>query len=307
MNAKSLIGLVLILFSFFFGTIGDGFAQKNSSIQDSSWTSKGFDFYFSAGAYFANKYNAEYYNGSRVNENNIFYVLGNKYKYDEVFNFMREKYPYITDSIFLVSLPVGEMRYSTAFAFSIGLKYKFNKHWGLNVNYSYSQLKAMGSFILDYHGPQSNTQVDRPFQEWLIGTEQRSFIEASVSYLFHPHNIIKPFLEIGAQFNYVNVRHFIMVLEDQKEYTLLDPYNGADYVPGVDLQEYPTKWGGSGYGFFMTAGIKIAFNKYVSIDPTFYLSGSSFHLPGYRNFNLNYGASVRLVINDMLFYKMFKK
>jgi hypothetical protein len=275
------------------------------SAKDTSWYPKGFDFHIASGMYFGNKYNAAYYNGSAENENNIFYVLNNKYWYDAIFELMQTKHPYISDSVFLVELPKN-MRYSTGFSVSIGSKYKFNKNWGLSFNYTFVRLRTTDIFTMDYSGPVSNMQQDRPFIEHLIGTERRSLLEVSASYMFHPHENIKPFIEMGVQFNYTDVREFFALFEEdvsKGKYSLLDIYNGVNWVPGMQIQEYPVRWGGPGYGFVTSVGIKFVFNKYISIDPLFYLSASSIHLTGYKNIALNYGVYIRLIMSDMVFMK----
>ena len=275
------------------------------SAKDTSWYSKGFDFHVSSGVYLGNKYNAAYYNGSAENENNIFYVLNNEYWYTDIFNLMVEKHPYISDSVFLRELPQN-MKYSPGFSFSLGGRYKFNKNWGLSFNYTFVRLRATDVFTMDYNGSAPNTQKDRPFIEHLIATERRSLLEVSASYMFHPHENLKPFIEMGVQFNYTDVREFFALFEEDAargKYSLLDIYNGANWIPGTQIQEYNRRWGGPGYGFITSVGVKIVFNKYISIDPLFYLSASSINLTGYKNIALNYGVYIRLVMSDIIFLK----
>jgi len=272
------------------------------SPKDTSWHNKGFDFHIASGVYFGNKYNAAYYNGSAENENNIFYVLNNKYWYDEIFLLMVNKYPYISDSIFLVTLPQN-MKYSPALSISLGFRYKYSKNWGFSFNYTFVRLRSTDVFTMDYDGPPSNTQSARPFIEHLVATERRSLLELSASYLSHPHEILKPFIELGVQLNFTDVRNFFALFEETAQYTLLDKYNGVNWVPGMQIQEYNTRWGGVGYGFFTAVGLKIVFNKYLSIDPLFYLSASSINLTGYKDIKLNWGVYFRIVMSDMIFMK----
>ena len=141
-------------------------------------------------------------------------------------------------------------------------------------------------------------------------------IDLSVSYLFSgAHRVVKPFLEVGAQFNYVRVKKFDAVLLDehnnpQLTLTLLDPYGGASYVPGVDMQTYDVIYGGGGFGFSFATGLKLVVNKYVSLDPTFYGCMSRLNLPVYdinsksseKPFTFNYGVMLRVVMNDFFFH-----
>ena len=147
----------------------------------------------------------------------------------------------------------------------------------------------------------------RPQPEMTLSAkEDRSMIDLSASYLFSDvHRMIKPFIEVGAQFNYVRVKKFDALLLDEHNnpalsLTLLDPYGGENYVPGVDMQTYDVIYGGPGFGGSFSAGLKIVVNKYVSIDPTFYGCFSQLHIKPYgeRVMSFNYGAMVRVVVND---------
>lgn len=265
-----------------------------------SWHERGFDFMVAGGVYFGNKYNAAYYNGSPDNENGLDYLFNNKYYYDEINKLVLQNHPYISDSVFLGELPQN-MKYSPSMAISFGFRYKFNKNWGINFSYSFSKLTATDMFTLVYRSVPGNYHPGY-LQEYLVAKENRSMFDLSASYLFNAHPVVKPFLELGLQFNFVKVKKFIALIEE-REFELLDYYNGVNYVPGIPIQEYNTVYGGPGYGMTLTAGIKLAFNKYISIDPTFYLSASSVGLTGYKNIALNYGAFIRVIMSDHVFMK----
>jgi hypothetical protein len=51
------------------------------------------------------------------------------------------------------------------------------------------------------------------------------------------------------------------------------------------------------------AGIKFAFNKWISVDPCFYISFGKVGLNGYKDFHFNYGAYIRIVMSDAVFQK----
>ncbi|MDL2297040.1 hypothetical protein LJC68_04690 [Bacteroidales bacterium OttesenSCG-928-B11] len=274
--------------------------QNNKNEPDTSLIHRGFDFVIAGGAYFGNKYSANYYNGSPQNENSLNYLFDNKYYYDQINELVKSNHHYISDSVFLGELP-QDMRYNPAMAISFGFKYKLNKNWGISLYYSFAKVTATDLFLLTYKGETGNYH-DGYIEAHLVGKEARSMFDLSVSYIFHPSKIVKPFIDFGLQFNYVKVQRFFALIEDQ-EFELLDYYNGANYVPGVDMQKYNVIFGGAGYGISASAGIKLAFNRYISIDPTFYLSASSFGLTGYKDIRLNYGAFIRVTMSDLVFMK----
>ncbi|MEG1556553.1 MAG: hypothetical protein RR356_07515 [Bacteroidales bacterium] len=294
MIKKIIVIIVCVLLPFL------GAAQHGMIKKDSSWHSKGFDFMMGGGIYFGNKYNAGYYNGSANNECNLNYIFGNKYWYDDINKVVIGKNPFISDSVFLGEIPL-DMSYKPSMNITFGVKYKLNKNWGISLMYSFSRLIASDVFTLNYKMPPGNLRPGY-LLEHLIGKENRSTFDLSVCYLFHPHYIVKPFLELGLQFNYVDVQSFYALIED-KEFNLLDPYGGENYVPGTQMTIYNTKFGGPGFGLSLCAGLKIAFSKYVSIDPTFYFSASSFGLSGYKKMACNYAAVIRIVMSDVVFMK----
>jgi hypothetical protein len=72
------------------------------------------------------------------------------------------------------------------------------------------------------------------------------------------------------------------------------------------------RWGSPGYGFSLTAGLKIAINTSVSIDPVFQMSLCSFgHGKDFVNFNtkhcLNYMVGIRIVMCDAIFVTFGKR
>ena len=292
--------VILVFLSIIFGEV-KGQQYPALPVTDSSLLDKGFEFLIGAGAYFGNKYNASYYNGSPVNTNNINYVLGNKYWYDEIYKIIVDKHPYVTDSVYLDQLP-EDMKYSVSLSIALGLRYKLNKNWAISLTYSFTRLSATDVFTLKYNAPPGNMR-NNYFPQHLIAKENRSVFDLAVSYLFHPHHMIKPYLELGVQFNFVDVKKFFALIEEERQFTLLDYYNGANYIPGVDMQKYNTKFGGPGYGFSLAAGLKIVFNKYISIDPVFYVSASSINLKPYTDLAFNYGGYLRIVMSDHIFGK----
>ena len=275
------------------------FAQKDTS----NLRDKGFDFTIGGGIFFGSKYNAAYYSGKPNNECPLNYVFNNKYWYDEINQKVKENYHYIDDSVYLKDYP-DNVEYKVSMSISLGAKYKFNKNWGLSLNYTFARLTAVAPFFLYFNAPPNNDRYDY-VKEQLVAKENRSMIDLSVSCLFHPHKILKPFVEMGIQFNYVRVKSFNAYIEGTP-YNLLDIYGGANYVPGGQFVENKPLYGGAGYGLVAAVGLKMAFNKYISLDPVFYLAASSIHLSGYTNIALNYGVQMRLVMSDAVFGKWGK-
>ena len=192
---------------------------------------------------------------------------------------------------------------------SLGARYKFNKNWSIQLVYSFARLKANGQFRLLYNavpGNQLGGTNGILDNQYILGKEDRSLIDLSVCYHFTTKSIVKPFLEAGVQFNFVRVKSMEAVFYDAnknklKSYSFIN--NLQNYVPGVQSDGSIVKYGGPGFGFSAAAGLKLAFNKYVSLDPCFYFNAGKFGLEGYREFSYNFGVLVRIIMNDSMFSK----
>ena len=297
------------------------FAQNGPTVSrvhysDTTWHDRGFDVYIGAGMFIGNKYNANYYNGSNLNECGLDYVLSNNtYWYREIQQEVSRIYPYISNEAELSFQPDPasnsdfnwNLHYKLNVMVALGARYKIRDGWGISLSYSFSRLTTSASMLLTTPSLSGN-QRERPVVEF-HGKEDRSMIDLSVSYIFSKaHPVVKPFVEVGAQFNYARVKMLNAVIGD-KTYNMLDPYNGESYYPGI--QAYDVVYGGPGYGFSASAGLKLVVAKGVSLDPTFYFAAS--HLAIYQTkngpdkyqtgnkFTPNYGVLVRVTMNDFFF------
>ena len=291
------------------------FAQREQvgetvTFHDTTWYDRGFDFYIGGGMFFGGKKSALYYNGSRYNECNLDYLFDNEYRRREILEQVVKLYPHISmsDEIGYREEDLNmNPQYNLSACVSVGVRYKIRNNWGLSLSYTFSRLTAINKLLLTYTSVSGNNY--KAPELTLSGKEDRSMIDFSVSYLFSGvHRIVKPFVEVGAQFNYVRVKKFDAILLDehnnpQLTLTLLDPYGGANYVPGVDMQTYDVIYGGGGFGFSFATGLKFVVNKYVSLDPTFYGCMSRLNLPVYgeKPWTFNYGVMLRVVMNDFFF------
>lgn len=289
---------------------------------DTTWCDKGFDFYIGGGMFIGNKFNANYYNGSNLNENNLNYIFSNEYWKKELDQIINEYYHDIQMGSAYLELDPGsdiynwENHYKLSMMVSLGMRYKIRNGWGLSLSYSFSRLTSSSQCLLSTLQPLGN-EMRQPVMS-MVGKEDRSMIDFSASYLFSKvHKIVKPFLELGVQFNYAKAKYFKTVLLDKEgkpvgtEYSLLNQYDSEHgYTPGA--QTYDITYGGPGFGFSGAAGLKIAINKKVSLDPTFYCymgrlgiyQMKNSPLPEFREsnkFTFNYGVLVRVVMSDFFF------
>ena len=285
-------------------------------ISDKSWADRGFDFFISGGMLFGDKFNANYYNGSKYNENSLNFVFSNQYWYEEWHQTVPEYYPHIStfDRIY-VNDPDDmdwNLHYKLSLMVSLGARYKLGNGWAIALSYSFSRLTTSTQVLLSSNAVTGN-MYKQPVVA-IVGKEYRSMIDLSASYLFSQVSpIVKPFVELGLQFNYAKAKSFDAALLDKNgkmvgnTYSLLNIYDNQGYYPGAQTYDYT--FGGPGFGFSGAAGLKIVCGKYVSIDPTFYCyfgrlgiyQGKNASGQGENKFTFNYGAQIRIVMSDFFF------
>lgn len=285
-------------------------------ITDKSWADRGFDFFISGGMLFGDKFNANYYNGSKYNENSLNFVFSNQYWYKEWQRTVSEYYPHISMSDRIYVNDPDDMdwnlHYKLSLMVSLGARYKLGNGWAIALSYSFSRLTTSTQVLLSSNAVTGN-MYKQPVVA-IVGKEYRSMIDLSASYLFSQVSpIVKPFVELGLQFNYAKAKSFEAALLDKNgkmvgsTYSLLNIYDNQGYYPGAQTYDYT--FGGPGFGFSGAAGLKIVCGKYVSIDPTFYCyfgrlgiyQGKNASGQGENKFTFNYGAQIRIVMSDFFF------
>ena len=194
-----------------------------------------------------------------------------------------------------------KVHYQPAMSVCIGASYRFDEHWRINIYYTFARLTVKSIFNMSYDNRVPGNDHPQFLDYLLVGKENRSFFDLTGSYTFQVNKIVKPFLEFGAQFNFVRVKSLNAVIED-REYSLFNQSNGInpDGTPS-----YPGKqtYGGPGFAVTGVVGVKFAFSKSISVDPCFYVNFGKVGLNGYKDFHINYGAYIRLVLSDAMFAK----
>jgi len=283
--------------------------EEEENWKDYTWKRDGFEFYIGAGIYFGSKKTANYYNGSPENDINLQLIFKNDYYWrtadNSVLNIIKGKYPYADTAIFKGDYNY-DSRYNIAADISLGAKYRFKNNWYVEFSYSFRRITCENYFVFDLPSEESSFK-NVTQREYMLAREDRHYIDFSLGYIFHVHPIAKPFIAIGGMFTYVNIKSFDVFIESTKPtFDLITIAKNPNYSPNVPTMPDYRVWSGPGYGCSLTAGLKIAVNRMVSLDPMFQLSVASFgngqNLPGFNTkMCFNYMAGVRLVMNDALF------
>jgi opacity protein-like surface antigen len=281
--------------------------------KDIPWKRKGFEFYIGSGIYFGGKKTANYYNGAPENDISLKLLTNNEYYWMMILEMLKREYPYILENVELQDNYNWNSSYNVAMDVSLGVRYRIQQNWFIELSYSFRRLTASNIFFFNFPGvPESN--IENPYSKHysrpqnLVAKEDRHYIDFSIGYIFQKHEIVKPFISLGVLFNYIRIKSFHVILEGNEQQTidLLAMARYPNWIPGVQEMPNYIDWAGPGFGFSLTAGLKIAINRAVSLDPVFQLSvgsfGNSDNLPGFNtSATANYMAGIRIVMNDALF------
>jgi hypothetical protein len=251
------------------------------------------NFGINLGVYFANKYPANFYNGSPSNENNVNYVLSNKYWNDEIKQAL--------DADYKVAVSEGgyptDMHYNFVMSGGLFIRYNLNKNWGVCLDVNYTQLKAEDYLMLDV-----DTITYLTYRQYVLepirGVEQRVHLDLLLQRNFWLKTKIYFFVQGGLNLNYTRVMKSAFYVEGS-EYNMVNIYNSS-YVPGAYQQEYQVIQGGVGYGFALGGGMGFPLITQLGIEPGGFINFNNVNLPGYADFKLSYGFNVRFLFGNIL-------
>lgn len=258
--------------------------SDDSTAQNRSWS-----FGINCGAAFANKYQANFYNGAEGNENEISLIFSN-------INYIREIKQVINDTFALDGMPTG-MKYKPAFCVGMYIKKNFNNHFGAFVQFNYSKFTAEDVFTLKI-GATSPSQAFPNLKNYPIwGKEDRINIDIGGSYEFPLDEKIFGFVEVGFNLNNTKVRENKIAIENL-EYSIINIYGNQYYIPNTQLQEYPVRQGGIGLGAFLSPGVKFQFSEHVAVDLLGSIYWTKINLMHYNTFRLHYNVMLRFVFSS---------
>lgn len=261
-----------------------GYSSK-AQYEAGSW-----DLGINTGFYLPSNYHAKFYNGSAGNVNNLDFIFGNKYRYDEIRNLINA-----SDTFYVNGIPQN-MKYTPAFAIGIYIKRSINKESSITINFNYSKLTIADKFTVLVDPLSIATEDDiRIYDIW--GKEVRTNIDLVYTKTFLNEDNVFPFLEFGLNVNSIDVNEHKIGIENQ-EFSIVNRYLNNSYVPGAQINEYDVKQGGLGYGFLVGGGLKLYNPGGISIEPGANIYFKQISLENYKAFRPAFVVFVRFSLGD---------
>ncbi len=266
---------------------------KGSDEEEKDTLVRRVEFGLNFGAYFANKYSANFYNGTPGNvNNNVDYIMSNPTWYREIQQLLGMS---ATDLVIVEGYPL-DMHYNVAFSGGLFVRVNFTRRHGLFLQANYSQLRAADVITL-WVNP-DNTYLTYPDirMEQVIGKEGRVMIDFGYQLSFPLKSKINFFIQAGATMCYTQVIKSIFVVEGT-EYNLVQIYGNQGIQPGTNQQTYNINLNAFGFGGYLGVGAGIPLTDMFGIEPGFFAHYYPVNLEGYTDFKPSFGIYLRLLLS----------
>lgn len=263
-----------------------GFIYAQDPDPESTEYWKGWSFSFNTGYYHANRYNANFYNGSAGNVNNVGYVLSNKYWRQEINDLLN-----VSDTFVLQGMP-ERMGYNPALSLGFSARYSGSGKNFWFIRFNYAKLTCSDYVTIEVDPNTFPTFPDiRLFD--IYGVENRMFLDLGFTSYKPINEQIDWFMQFGLNMTNIDVVQHSLRIEN-KEYSLINIYGGSTYVPGLQLQEYLIEQGGIGFGGFGGGGIRFNVAPGTGLEIGTDIFVSRVNLPGYLAYRPHINLYVRL-------------
>ena len=252
------------------------------------------DFGINLGAYFPDKYSANFYNGfpgdanTHGNVNTVNYVLSNKYWYQDIKQLLGA-----SDTVFVAGYPL-DMHYQVAFTGGLFIRFNFNRKNGIFLEANYTQLKATDAITLVVDPPSYST-FQNVRTEPIQGKEARVLIDLGYQRSFPLRSKIYFFLHGGGLMCYTQVIQSIFVVEG-KEFNLVNVYGSQGYTPNSNSQSFKISQNAFGFGTYVGAGAGIPLTDVFGMEPGFSFQYYPTNLEGYPQWKPSFSVYLRILI-----------
>lgn len=254
------------------------------------------DFGLNFGAYFANKYSANFYNGSPGNVNNINYLFSDPNRFRELRQALGIGETDTRTTVTVDGYPTN-MHYNVSIMGGLFARINLDRKNGLIFQANYTQLKAADvvTLLIDPNIPYYDSLpnlVSYP----IIGKEGRVMIDLGYHRSFPLKSRINIFLQGGLTMCYTQVKQSIFVVNG-REFNLVNIYGSQGYQPNTNQQTLTVNQNAFGFGGFLGVGAGIPLNDLFGIEPGFYAHYYPTNLEGYPDFKPSFGLYLRILLH----------
>ncbi len=242
------------------------------------------------GAFFPNKYAANFYNGSPGNINNVNYVWNNTYWYRDIRLALGSPDTLILDKTKSYDT---NMHYQVAITAGVFMRFNINRKNGIFIEANYTQLKATSVVTV------LEIKYQEAFQNFLmipvIGKEERAMLDIGYQRSFPFKSKICFFVNGGMTMVYTHILKSALVVEGT-EYNLMNIYGNNGYVPNSNSQSFSVNQYGIGFGGLLGAGFSLPLTDKFGLEPGASMQFYPANLKGYTAFKPSFSVYLRILL-----------
>jgi len=266
--------------------------QKDDNEEENRFPLRRIEFGLNFGAYFANKYSANFYNGSPGNVNNLNFLLSNTYTYRQIktaFGLSESDVMVVSDDAYPMN-----MHYNVAFSGGLFLRVNLNRKNSVFLQANYARLRAADAVTVKIN-PSSYLSFDNIKLAPVIGTEGRVMIDLGYQHSFPLQSRLSVLLQIGGTMCYTQVIKSVFVA-NTTEFNLINVYGDQGYQPGYNNQTFTVNQNAFGFGGYLGTGIGIPLTDMFGLEPGAFMHYYSTNLEGYAAFRPSFGVYLRILM-----------
>jgi hypothetical protein len=249
-----------------------------------------FEYGLNFGAYFANKYSANYYSGIPTNVNTVNYVMSNPTWNREIKQLLGVSE---TDIVLVDGYPLN-MHYNVAFSGGLFMRLNFDRKNGIFLQANYAMLRA--GDVVTLKVPNAYLSFPDLRFEQVIGREGRVLIDLGYQRSFPLKSRINLFLQASATMCYTQMLENVFVVEGRK-YNMVNIYGDQPYVPNTNQQTLYINQNAFGFGGSLGVGAGIPLTDMFGIEPGFTMQYYPANLERYPDFKPSFSLYLRILLD----------
>lgn len=265
--------------------------------------SPGLSFFADAGAFWADKVTANFYNGSPENANTINRVLHSNTYGTQIWQTLVTQQLISPSAISNYSqlqvVEYGDMHYRISYQIGLGIRYDYASGFGWLLRFDIAKLNAIGAFNLSSNNGAGILGSDPYIRCGILGQEDRINIDLALTRTVKLNSTLELELNLGASLINTKVQDNLMEVGG-KAYSILDIWDGRTPDAGVGSYNYVNQ-GGIGYGVFMSAWLGYNIPSVGAIRAGYTCYQSKTVLEGYTAWGWQHMLGVRIEMNNFSF------
>jgi hypothetical protein len=269
---------------------------KEEAEDENPYPLRRFEYGLNFGAYFPNKYSANFYNGTPDNVNNINYILSNTTWFREIRQSLGIGETDTVTQVTVDGYPTN-MHYNISFYGGLFLRVNLNRKNGIFLQANYTKLQSADAVTLLVYNPYAPYALPDYRMEQVIGKEGRVMIDLGYQRSFPLKSNINLYVQEGLTMCYTQVIKSVFVVEG-REYNLVNVYGNQGYQPGYNSQTFNVNQNAFGFGCYFSAGAGIPLSDVFGVEPGLFTHFYRVNLQGYPDFKASFGIYLRILIHS---------